>query len=141
MAGKISKILVTLDGSKNSLRGLSEAVELAKATGATVTGVFVYNPPVGIISPLSQSIRAATLKSANSAFNQAKKRCQKSNVPFKQISMDGAVGPTIVRYASVNKFDYIVMSSRGMSKTKSALLGSITSYVAHTSKVPVIIVN
>ncbi|MBA4436755.1 MAG: universal stress protein, partial [Nitrosopumilaceae archaeon] len=36
---KISKILVPLDGSKNSQRGLEMAISLARQCGATITGV------------------------------------------------------------------------------------------------------
>lgn len=34
----IKKILVPLDGSKNSLRGLDAAISLAKQTNATIVG-------------------------------------------------------------------------------------------------------
>jgi nucleotide-binding universal stress UspA family protein len=39
--GKIKKILVPLDGSKNSLRGLDEAIYLARQCQATITGLYV----------------------------------------------------------------------------------------------------
>ena len=37
----IKKILVPLDGSKNSLKGLNEAIYLARQCGATITGLCV----------------------------------------------------------------------------------------------------
>ena len=36
---KISKILVPLDGSKNSVRGLETAITLARSCDATITGI------------------------------------------------------------------------------------------------------
>ena len=43
---KISKILVPLDGSKNSIRGLETAITLARSCGATITGIYsIYAPP------------------------------------------------------------------------------------------------
>ena len=43
---KISKILVPLDGSKNSMRGLETAITLARSCGATLTGIYsIYAPP------------------------------------------------------------------------------------------------
>jgi len=42
---KISKILVPLDGSKNSIRGLETAITLARSCGATITGFYsIYAP-------------------------------------------------------------------------------------------------
>ena len=44
----IKKILVPLDNSKNSFRGLSSAVNLAKTSGAKIIAVHsVYAPPKG----------------------------------------------------------------------------------------------
>ncbi len=37
---KISKILVPLDGSKNSIRGLEMAITLSRNCGATITGIY-----------------------------------------------------------------------------------------------------
>jgi len=42
---KIKKILVPLDGSKNSLRGLDMAITLARASNATITGIYVVYAP------------------------------------------------------------------------------------------------
>ncbi|HET7336946.1 MAG TPA: universal stress protein, partial [Candidatus Nitrosotalea sp.] len=41
MKQKISKILVALDGSERSIRGLKEAIYLARQCGATITGLCV----------------------------------------------------------------------------------------------------
>ncbi len=38
---QMKKILVPLDGSKNSLRGLENAIYLARQCGAILTGIFV----------------------------------------------------------------------------------------------------
>ena len=37
----VKKILVPLDGSKNSMRGLDEAIYLARQCHATITGLYV----------------------------------------------------------------------------------------------------
>ncbi len=44
---RIKKILVPLDGSKNSFRGLDEAIIYARNCQATITGVYVtpLSPP------------------------------------------------------------------------------------------------
>ena len=45
MAIKIKNILVPIDGSKNSLRGLDEAIALARNCQARITGIHVLSIP------------------------------------------------------------------------------------------------
>jgi nucleotide-binding universal stress UspA family protein len=40
-----------------------------------------------------------------------------------------------------SKFDMIVIGSRGRSSTKEMFFGSVSNYVIHTSKIPVVIVK
>jgi len=47
MVSKIKKILVPLDGSPNSFRGLDVAIQMARQCHATITGLYV----VGIAKP------------------------------------------------------------------------------------------
>ncbi len=42
---KIKKILVPLDGSKNSIRGLDKAISLARACHSTITALYVKSVP------------------------------------------------------------------------------------------------
>ena len=44
--GKFSKILVPLDGSNNSNRGLDKAIDIAKLSGAEITGFYVFQLPL-----------------------------------------------------------------------------------------------
>ena len=44
--GKFKKILVPLDGSSNSTRGLDRAIELAKGSDAEITGFYVFHLPI-----------------------------------------------------------------------------------------------
>ena len=41
MAIKIKKILVPLDGSSNSFKGLDVAIHMARESHATITGLYV----------------------------------------------------------------------------------------------------
>ncbi len=47
MVSKIKRILVPLDGSSNSFRGLDAAIQMARQCHATITGLYV----VGIAKP------------------------------------------------------------------------------------------
>ena len=51
MTQKIRKILVPLDGSKNSLRGLKFALNLSKQSGSSILGLHVSSLPFFLKTP------------------------------------------------------------------------------------------
>ncbi|RKO90623.1 hypothetical protein BDK51DRAFT_32865, partial [Blyttiomyces helicus] len=53
----------------------------------------------------------------------------------------GDIRETLCQMAVDNKASTMVVGSRGLGVVKRILLGSVSSYVSHHSKVPVIIVN
>ncbi|GKS67742.1 universal stress protein [Nitrosarchaeum sp.] len=140
---KINKILVPLDGSKNSIRALEMAISIAKQFEATITGVYSIN-----IQPHSEfqgvtSISKEWKNEAKNILDDAKKLSQQSNVNFKEKIMQGNVGYNLIKMAHDKKenFSLIVMGSRGRSAMKELFLGSVSNYVIHTSKIPVLIVK
>ena len=138
---KIKKILVPLDGSKNSFRGLDTAIYLARQTQATVTGLFV----VGLVlpsknAPLS-SIEKYLLQGAAKFMAKAKKHAAKNGILFNDKVLYGDEGAKIVSYAKKNNFDMIIIGSRGRSVAKEIFLGSTSNYVLHKSPIPVLIIK
>jgi nucleotide-binding universal stress UspA family protein len=53
----------------------------------------------------------------------------------------GPVAETIVRQASLNRCDLIMMGTRGMSAVAKLLLGSCASRVVNISPIPVLLVR
>ncbi|MFQ5573134.1 MAG: universal stress protein, partial [Nitrosopumilaceae archaeon] len=63
---------------------------------------------------------------------------------FKGISLKGAdPGFDIVKFAhnKKNKIDLIVIGARGLGSVKEVFLGSVSNYVVHKSKIPVVLVK
>jgi len=61
---------------------------------------------------------------------------------FNEKIVKGEIGYNIVKLAQgKNKFSMIVIGSRGRSPTKEMFFGSVSNYVVHTSKVPVLVVK
>ena len=135
------QILVALDGSKNSFRALTKAIEIAKETKASITSISViqtYRTEMGVVKTIAGN---ALSKNCKIFINKARTRCKKNNIPFFGIIQYGQEGKTIVSFALKKKFDIIVMGSRGMGKMKEIFFGSTSNYVVHNSKIPVLIIK
>ena len=142
MAGKkIKKILVALDGSKNSLRALTKAIGLAKLMNAQITGVFVIQAYPTELGVVRRVVGNALNKKCKNFMSIAKSKCKKNNVGFFDDIEYGEEGQTIVALAEKNNYDMIVVGSRGMGTIKEAFLGSTSSYVVHAAKIPVLVVK
>ena len=64
MGLQIKKILVPLDGSSNSFRGLDVAIHMARESHATITGLYV----AGIVKP--RTYPRAKRRIIKNSFNQ-----------------------------------------------------------------------
>ena len=137
----IKNILVALDGSKNSIRALSNAIQLAKQTDASITGIFVIQSFPTEMGLMRTIVGKALSKHYKRFMPIATAMCTKKSVEFLDVVENGEEGRTIVSFAHKNNFDLIVIGSRGMGKVGKLFLGSTSNYVVHSSKIPVMIVK
>ncbi len=141
MVIKIKKILVPLDGSPNSFRGLDAAIQMARESHATITGLYV----LGIVKPQMNEqitpLEKMFLERAQSIMKKAKSRAAQKGILFLDRISYGDDGKRIVDIAKRKNFDLIVIGTRGMGSAKELFLGSTSSYVIHKSKKPVLIVK
>jgi len=139
---KISKIFVPLDGSKNSVRGLETAITLARNCGATITGFYSINVQPHSEFKSSPSVTKSLNDEIKKFMDQAKTLAAQNGIVFKVKIAKGEIGYNIIKAThGKTKYDMIVMGSRGRSKTKEIFFGSVSNYVIHTSKIPVMIVK
>ena len=139
---KISKILVPLDGSKNSQRGLEMAITLARQCGATITGVFsIHAPPHSEFRGVG-SVEKSLNREVKKIMEESKVLAAKNGIVFKEKMMKGDIGYNIVKLAQGKEnFDMIIIGSRGRSSAKELFFGSVSNYVIHTAKIPVLVVK
>ena len=143
MATSVKKILVPLDNSKNSFRGLSTAVYFAKLSGAKIIALHsVYAPPKGDFDT-SGRFKKDHKKQLDSMMDIAQKQCEKIGVDFVEKIVYGNPGYEIAKFAnsSRNKIDLVVIGSRGRSSAKEIFFGSTSQFVLHKVKPPVLVVK
>jgi len=141
MLKPIKKILVPLDGSKTSLKGLNEAIYLARQCSATITGLCVIPLYTINLGKLLTSLKNQSIKEARKLMNEAKTISAQNGIVFKEKIIYGNESWEITEFASYKKFDLIVIGSRGFGPVKETFLGSVANAVAHKSKVPVLVVK
>lgn len=140
---QIKKILVPLDGSPNSIRGLDKAISVARACHATISVIYVKSVPgIYALHPLG-FMSVGHFKETEKFLKSAKVRAAKKGILLTYKMIGGDPGYDLVRYAhnKKNKIDMIVLGARGRSRVKEIFLGSVSNYVVHKSKLPVLIVK
>ena len=138
---KFNKILVPLDGSPNSIRGLDKAIDIAKSSNAEITGFYVFHLPVTAGIKYTQKMKDDAQEKAVKAIGPAMNRTQKAGATFKYMTGGGHTGSEIVKFAQKGKFDMIVIGARGVGGATEKFLGSTSNYVMHKSKIPVLVVK
>ena len=142
------KILVAVDGSPTSMKGLREAVRLAKDNRAQLVLMNVVNefyavanldgfaPGVDLVPTLREGGRRVLAK--------AKALTDKAGVRATTVMRETLGGPAadaIVREARKQRADQLVLGTHGHRGLRRMVLGSDAEQVVRASPVPVLLVR
>ena len=141
------KILAPVDGSTNSFAALKHAGELARAFDAEICIIYVSLLPQTL--PVISHIESYYIPeySFTDVENFAKKivEAARETVPegirVQTHTEIGSPNLIITEYAEKNNFDIIVIGSRGLGVFSELLMGSVSSYVVHHAKCPVLVIK
>jgi nucleotide-binding universal stress UspA family protein len=153
---KFNKILVSIDGSKESFDAADYGINLAKLSNALMIVMHVLpqeiryayedidaikpnipaTPVKGIVELSKQEVQAKW-------FNKILERAKKSDVNIQTdiIVATKSVSSEIVDYADKINVDLIIVVTRGRSGLKRILLGSVASEVVKYADCPVLIIK
>ena len=142
------RILVPVDGSPTSNRGLKEALALAKDQKAAVRLVHVVDESMAIgfaesgldLQPMLDGLRtngARLLERLRKAAAKAGVRAESQLYE----SMAGPAATTILRDARKWRADLIVMGTHGRRGIRRVVLGSDAEHVLREATVPVLLVR
>lgn len=144
----VSKILVPTDGSKQALKSLKYAIELAEQLKAEIILLSVIDKSSLIPQTISTSPNIIEpiedfLKNAAKAYlDESEKLCKKSGIPVKTVIRTGRPVDEIIKEAEKSSIDMIVIGSRGRSAVKAVILGSVAFGVINKeTKIPVLVVR
>ncbi len=152
------KILVPLDGSEHSLKGLEVAIEIAKKFKSNVTLIHVYSitvrpivvPEPATITPSGvpvmtaeevEKIAAAARKEGERLLEDGARRTEVAGVKTEKVLVEGHNVEEIVDAAKEGNFDLIVLGARGVSRIREILVGSVSDGVVHHSTCPILLVK
>ncbi|HZD36390.1 MAG TPA: universal stress protein [Nitrososphaeraceae archaeon] len=153
---KFSKILVALDGSKESMQSADLAISIAILNDAELTALHVFYSLLGYaytsyLSKLEESpsidalLKAAEKKAGlwfssiatKLAVDNGKRSCVRFN--SRVVTTSTSVPAAITGYASKNEINLIVIGKHGRSGIKEKLLGSVAREVIRGSTCPVLV--
>ena len=149
LAPVAGRIVVGVDGSEAAVAALRWGVEEAKLREATVVAVFAWSfvPPAAIAEPGVIPVAATSLMDdldaertgAGRILDEALAQANLGDTQVEREVSEGSPGDVLV--AAAADADLVVVGSRGRGGLRSALLGSVSSHVAHHAPCPVVIVR
>ena len=149
--GAYRKILVAVDGSTASAKGLREALRLAKTEGARLFILHVVDeyPAFAALDGMMAGAPGADLVPAlreggKRVLAKAQAVAAKQNVKAKAILREMLSGPAaypIVREAQKVGANLIVLGTHGRRGVRRLVLGSDAEQVVRTASVPVLLVR
>ena len=147
------KILIPTDGSKSSLNAVKYAAKLASSlrTKNTITLINVHDEAgllyadqfagVPNVSLNLEDMHDYLLEMSRKELKSAQKILDKANVKHDMIIGIGRISDEIIEVANKDKYDLIIMGSKGRSAFADLLVGSVAQRVLHSAKQPVLLVK
>jgi len=126
---RMEKLMVATDGSKYSESAVREAIRLAKICSSNLIAVSVVKTNLEFDSVLPQFVEKAE-QEAIKHLESVKAQAKKEGVNCMTIvSLGEEPYEEIVRHASKNNVDMIIMGTHGETEMKRLMMGSVTAKV------------
>lgn len=142
------RILVPVDGSATANLGLTEAIKLAKLTGARLLLMHAVDIAAVSITPDASAalpqLFDALRESGTALLAKARTSADVADVPAETRLVDtlaGRVSDLIVDTAKAWHADLIVIGTHGRRGLTRVLIGSDAEQVVRTASVPVLLVR
>jgi nucleotide-binding universal stress UspA family protein len=140
------KILLPVDGSKSSLNAAKYVAKLSKdlRSKCSVTLVSIHDDiGLGHVKQfVAQSVIDDYLReTSEKELKAAQKALDAAGVKHNMAIKRGNVAQEIINLANKEKFDLIVMGSKGRAGILDTLMGSVAQKVSASAKQPVLLIK
>src|SRR5262245_18762014 len=142
------RILVPIDGSATSNRGLAEAIKLARLTGARLMLLHAIDTASVTVMPEAAIAAAGVFDGLRDAGEQcvahAMAAAKEAGLAAESLLLDtlnGRVSDLVVEQANKWRADLILIGTHGRRGVSRALLGSDAEQIVRTAPVPVRVVR
>jgi nucleotide-binding universal stress UspA family protein len=142
------RIVVGTDGSETAAEAVSQALELAKLTGATLSLVSAYQPASGrrvqaeqAEAPADVQYEIGPREDVNLILDGAAADAKGQGVEVQTHPVEADPADAILNVAEETKADLIVVGNKGMTGARRYLLGSVPNNVSHHAQCSVMIVR
>lgn len=135
-------ILLAWDGSEHSTRAVDKAIEIAKCdTESKVVVVYVADTSKAKSEVLQNWNSIDITGTKEQRLRNIEDKVKKAEIQYEIKMLQGEPGPAIVEYTNKNRFDVVVVGSRGLNALQEMVLGSVSHKVAKRANCPVLIVK
>jgi nucleotide-binding universal stress UspA family protein len=148
----MNKILVPVDGSKESVKAAQQAISMARKTGSSVTFLSVIvqdcNPTLSeAVTNVEEYVQLqgemTNLKIANAGkmLDDLVESLECTDVETDIKIVIGSPHPEIISTAKSGQYDLILMGARGLNAFKRFFIGSVTKRVIIEAPCSVLVVK
>lgn len=144
------KVLIAVDGSKNSDYALNWYLEKAHHEGDELIGFHVGQqkrlPTFSLKAPFQlpaeewKEIMEESIKEVQKVENEFTTKCHSIKGKKFESESNNHPGEAIVKFAKEKEVDLIIMGTRGLSQLRRTVMGSVSDYVLHHTDKPVAVV-
>lgn len=146
MTEHIREILVPVDGSENSIRAATFAMEMASAMNIGVRLFYVFPAAsvevIGIAGMSRADIDQAAQAAAQRAFDKTREGVGSALIDkVEQETSIGDPAEEIIRFTEDDPHVLVIIGRRGLSRMRSLMLGSVSDKVLRHAKSPVTVIT
>ena len=136
-----TKILVCCDGTKYSEKALLHACEMAKDTLSQISLIYVVDSAIGLDVFDRKEYLKILRNYGKKILDKFELIALKKGIKVKTVMKEGKVADQIINYSKKEKFNLIIVGSKGLGSFSKFFLGSVSNKLANKSSCSILIVK
>ncbi len=136
-----ARILVAVDGSESAKKAFEKSIYLAQKCSSKLDLVHVVTCELGGDSTIIYDLLDEAKIKAKKMLEEYRIEASKNNIPLEITITQGDAAKIIIEFSKKNKYDLIIMGTRGRNAFEELLLGSVSLKVMHHAVCPVMVVR